>query len=95
MRLGLSYWPALNSEVSTVLVGPQSYSRPILLPLPYLTLHDPRNHLSANIADTVALELKSSMTWKYYRQELNELAILLELLAHAKLVQTQAVVIDH
>ena len=40
-------------------------------------------------ADTVALELKSLLRWIFSPQELFGLAIPLEPLAHARLVQTQ------
>ena len=66
----------------------------MLLPLLYSNVKDPRSHWSAQIADIVALELKSLLPSIYNLQELNELAIPLEPFAHTKLVRTQAVVQD-
>ena len=66
----------------------------MLLPLVCSILLDPGSHWSPQIAETVTLELKSLSPSICDPQELNELAIPLEPLAHARSVQTQVVLKD-
>ena len=64
----------------------------MLLPLVCSILQGPGSQWSAQIADTLALELKPLLPSIYKLQELNELAIPKEPLSHARSVRTQVVV---